>query len=129
MKHQKYMGGKSMLWILNKRLNQWKNFKATVEQNYPFVSKIDKDTRFILSDLMNKGNVLQKRLELMNLQYDFQFKEALKIANVQEMIINEIVEFRSDVIKLQKQELKEQQRKENNKKQSKTSLINIFQMN
>ena len=123
------MGGKSMLWILNKRLNQWKNFKATVEQNYPFVSKIDKDTRFILSDLMNKGNVLQKRLELMNLQYDFQFKEALKIANVQEMIINEIVEFRSDVIKLQKQELKEQQRKENNKKQSKTSLINIFQMN
>lgn len=118
-----------MLWILNKRLNQWKNFKATVEQNYPFVSKIDKDTRFILSDLMNKGNILQKRLELMNLQYDFQFKEALKIANVQEMIINEIVEFRSDVIKLQKQELKEQQRKENNKKQSKTSLVNIFQMN
>ena len=118
-----------MLWVLNKRLNQWKNFKATVEQKYPFISKIDKDTRFILSDLMNKGNMLQRRLELMNLQYDFQFKEALKIANVQEMIINEIVEFRSDVIKLQKQELKEQQRKENNKKQSKTSLINIFQMN
>ena len=69
-----------MLWVLNKRLNQWKNFKATVEQKYPFISKIDKDTRFILSDLMNKGNVLQKRLELMNLRYDFQFKEALKIA-------------------------------------------------
>lgn len=118
-----------MLQQLNKRLNLWNNFTKTMDIDYPFISKIDRDIKWTLKDLLLKGNKLQRQLNILNLKSDFQFKQAMRIVNLQEMIMNEIIEFRKEIINYQKAELKEQERKEKCKKQSKTSLINLFQMN
>lgn len=109
---------------LNDRINKWKKFTVSVNKDYPFISKIDKDTRFCLQDLLNKGNMLQKKLNYINSKEDFRFKEVMRIVNLQEMIINDIIEFRKEIINFQKQELKEQKLKE--KKNNKKTLVNLF---
>ncbi len=83
----------------NRRTLGWKTFIENMNKQYP-VKNLTKDEKKSLKELIKKGNIVQKTLNepcLEGMSFERYVKEINYNISVQDLIINDIIEYRKEL--------------------------------
>ena len=92
-----------------RRIFKWGDFLQEVETEYPFNKRIDVEEKSMLKKLIDKGNELQEQLNenyLGGIDYSRYVKLIYKYIGLQDLIMQDIIDFRKEVILYHKMEEK-----------------------
>lgn len=92
-----------------RRFFKWGDFLQEVEINYPFNKRLDIEEKIMLKKLISRGEELQEQLNenyLGGIDYSRYIKLINKYIGLQDLVMQDIIDFRKEVISYHKMEEK-----------------------